>query len=227
MNAKKLAAIEAAKLVKDGMIVGLGTGSTAVFFVEEIGRRIREENLKIEAVATSNETDTQALDLGIPLVDIDRVDLIDLTVDGADEVDAQFNGIKGGGGALLREKIVAVNSRECIWIIDESKYVAQLGVFPLAVEVVKYGAKQLFKKFEEADYKPTWRKESSGTRIVTDQKHFIIDLHLGKIENVFLLNQLLNETVGVVEHGLFLEMAQQLIVGYTDGHVEILKKSSS
>ncbi|MGX6992033.1 ribose-5-phosphate isomerase RpiA, partial [Pseudolactococcus reticulitermitis] len=135
-NLKKLVGIEAAKFVKDGMVVGLGTGSTAAFFVAELGRRVAEENLQIVGVTTSSVTQAQARELGIPLKDIDEVAAIDLTVDGADEVDLDLNGIKGGGAALLMEKIVATYSKDYIWIADDSKMVEHLGAFPLPVEVV-------------------------------------------------------------------------------------------
>lgn len=136
MNLKQLAGIEAAKFVKDGMIVGLGTGSTAYYMVEEIGRRMREEGLRITGVTTSNATKEQAEKLGIPLKSIDEVPVVDLTIDGADEISADFQGIKGGGAALLFEKIVATYSKETIWIVDSSKLVDKLGKFPLPVEVI-------------------------------------------------------------------------------------------
>ena len=128
-NLKKLAGIKAAEFVQSGMIVGLGTGSTAYYFVEEIGRRIKEEGLQITAVTTSSVTRKQAEGLGIPLKSIDEVDLVDVTVDGADEVDAAFNGIKGGGGALLMEKVVAVPTKHYIWVVDESKIVKSKVIF--------------------------------------------------------------------------------------------------
>ena len=128
-NLKKLAGIKAAEFVKDGMVVGLGTGSTAYYFVEEIGRRIKEEGLQITAVTTSSSTSKQAEGLNISLKSIDEVNEVDVTVDGADEVDGQYNGIKGGGGALLMEKVVATPSKEYIWVVDESKLVEKLGAF--------------------------------------------------------------------------------------------------
>ena len=181
-NLKKLAGIKAAEFVQSGMIVGLGTGSTAYYFVEEIGRRIKEEGLKITAVTTSSVTSKQAEGLGIPLKSIDEVDFVDVTVDGADEVDATFNGIKGGGGALLMEKVVAVPTKHYIWVVDESKMVEKLGAFKLPVEVVQYGAEQLFRRFESAGYKPAFRQQDDQ-RFITDMQNFIIDLDLGVIEN--------------------------------------------
>ena len=162
MNLKQMVGIEAAKYVEDGMIVGLGTGSTAKFMVDEIGRRVKEEGLSIVGVTTSKETEKQALALGIPLKSIDEVPYVDLTIDGADEISADFQGIKGGGAALLFEKIVATYSKKCIWIVDKSKMVDDLGAFPLPVEVVPYGSRQLVHLFEEKGYHPTLRLNAAG-----------------------------------------------------------------
>ena len=186
---KKLAGVRAASFVGDGMVVGLGTGSTAYFFVEEIGRRIKEEGLSVVGVTTSSQTTKQAEGLGIPLKSVDDIDSIDVTVDGADEVDPQLNGIKGGGGALLMEKIVATPTKEYIWVVDESKMVEQLGAFKLPVEVVQYG----------------------------DMKNFIIDLDLGKINNPVALGDELKAMTGVVDHGLFNGMVNKVIVAGKDG----------
>lgn len=213
---KQQVGIKAAEFVKDGMIVGLGTGSTAYYFVEEIGRRIKEEGLSITGVTTSSATTAQAKTLGIPLKSIDEVEVVDLTVDGADEVDGHFNGIKGGGGALLMEKVVASNSKDCIWIVDESKLVEQLGAFKLPVEVVQYGAHNLFRQFEEKGYKPSFRMKD-GELFVTDQVNYIIDLDLKVITDAEKLAEELDRTVGVVEHGLFISMISKVIVGRPEG----------
>ena len=206
-----------------GMIVGLGTGSTAYYFVAELGRRIKEEGLQITAVTTSSVTYEQAEGLGIPLKAIDDVEVVDLTVDGADEVDPALNGIKGGGGALLMEKIVATNSKDCIWIVDESKQVETLGAFKLPVEVVQYGAENLFRHFEKTGYSPAYR-EKDGQRFVTDQGNFIIDLDLKVIPDAEALAEELDRTVGVVDHGLFLGMVSKVIVGKPEGP-KIISKS--
>ncbi|KXT78519.1 ribose-5-phosphate isomerase RpiA [Streptococcus panodentis] len=210
-NLKKMAGVKAAEFVQDGMVVGLGTGSTAYYFVEEIGRRIKEEGLSIVAVTTSSVTSRQAEGLGIPLKSIDEVDQVDVTVDGADEVDAAFNGIKGGGGALLMEKVVAAITKHYIWVVDESKMVEKLGAFKLPVEVVQYGAEQLFRRFEIAGYKPSFRQKD-GRRYITDMQNFIIDLDLGVIENPVAFGQELDHMVGLVEHGLFNQMVDKVIV---------------
>ena len=214
-NLKKIAGIKAAEFVQNGMIVGLGTGSTAYYFVEEIGRRVREEGLQITAVTTSSVTSKQAEGLGIQLKSIDDVDQVDVTVDGADEVDSAFNGIKGGGGALLMEKVVAVPTKHYIWVVDESKMVDKLGAF-LPVEVVQYGAEQLFRRFERAGYKPAFRQKD-GQRFVTDMQNFIIDLDLGVIEDPIAFAQELDHVVGVVEHGLFNQMVDKVIVAGKSG----------
>ena len=223
VNLKEQVGIKAAEFVTDGMIVGLGTGSTAYYFVAELGRRIKEEGLKITAVTTSSVTYEQAEGLGIPLKAIDDVEVVDLTVDGADEVDPALNGIKGGGGALLMEKIVATNSKDCIWIVDESKQVETLGAFKLPVEVVQYGAENLFRHFEKKGYSPAYR-EKDGQRFVTDQGNFIIDLDLKVIPDAEALAEELDRTVGVVDHGLFLGMVSKVIVGTPKGP-KIISKS--
>ena len=220
-NLKKMAGIKAAEFVTDGMVVGLGTGSTAYYFVEEIGRRIKEEGLQIIAVTTSSVTSQQAEGLGIPLKSIDEVDLVDVTVDGADEVDPNFNGIKGGGGALLMEKVVATPTKNYIWVVDESKLVEKLGAFKLPVEVVPYGAEQVFRRFERAGYKPSFRQKD-GQRFVTDMQNFIIDLDLGVIENPVEFARELDHIVGVVEHGLFNQMVDKVIVAGKAG-VQVLE----
>ena len=223
VNLKEQVGIKAAEFVTDGMIVGLGTGSTAYYFVAELGRRIKEEGLQITAVTTSSVTYDQAAGLGIPLKAIDDVEVVDLTVDGADEVDPALNGIKGGGGALLMEKIVATNSKDCIWIVDESKQVETLGAFKLPVEVVQYGAENLFRHFEKKGYSPAYR-EKNGQRFVTDQGNFIIDLDLKVIPDAEALAEELDRTVGVVDHGLFLGMVSKVIVGKPEGP-KIISKS--
>lgn len=217
MNLKQMVGIEAANYVKDGMVVGLGTGSTAYYMVEEIGRRVNEEALSIVGVTTSKKTEEQALALGIPLKSIDDVDRVDLTIDGADEISADFNGIKGGGAALLFEKIVASYSDEIIWIVDESKMVQQLGAFPLPVEVIPYGSQQLLRLFAKEGYHPILRTDEQGVPIFTDSRNFIIDLHMDVIKEPRAFSQWLNNLAGVVENGIFADMVSRVIVGRPDG----------
>ena len=213
---KKIAGITAAQYVKNDMVVGLGTGSTAYYFVEEIGRRVNEEGLNVIGVTTSSATTAQAKGLGIPLKSVDEIDIIDVTVDGADEVDKNFNGIKGGGAALLMEKIVATPTKEYIWVVDESKMVKNLGAFKLPVEVVQYGADRLFRVFASKGYHPSFR-EKDGKRLITDMKNYIIDLDLKLIEDPIMFANMLDHTVGVVEHGLFNDMVNKVIVAGKDG----------
>ena len=210
---KKLAGEYAAELVEDGMTVGLGTGSTVRFFVERLAQRVYQEGLHIVGVTTSSKTSALAKSLGLRILSVDEVDEIDLTIDGADEVDEQLNGIKGGGAALLFEKIVAMNSKQNIWIVDGSKYHEHLGSFPLPVEVVPYGSRQLRDRFEAAGYKPTFRLREDGHKLNTDAGNYIIDLHLDYIERPEALATRLEQTVGVVEHGLFLGMTDKVIIG--------------
>ena len=217
MNLKQLVGIEAASYITDGMIVGLGTGSTAYYFIEELGRRVRDEHLQITGVPTSFASKQQAIDCQIPVATIDEVPYVDVVVDGADEVSAEFHGIKGGGAALLFEKIVASNSKQVIWIVDESKLVEHLGNFPLPIEVIPYGEEQLLSYFESQEYHPTFRLDQDGEKLVTDCKHHIIDLHLEEIRAPHALADELDHLVGVVEHGLFLDMAHTIIVGAADG----------
>ena len=217
MELKELVGLKAAEYIKDGMTVGLGTGSTAYYFVKEIGRRVNEEGLAITGVTTSIQTKELAESSGIPLKSVDEVTHIDITVDGADEISEDFQGIKGGGGALLFEKIVADNSKEVIWIVDESKMVKHLGAFPLPVEVVRYGSIQLFNKFTEKGYNPEFRKTATGENYLTDEKNNIIDLHLGEILDPRALAEDLIHLTGVVEHGLFLDCVDTVLVGTKDG----------
>lgn len=217
MNLKQMVGIEATKFIEDGMIVGLGTGSTAYYMVEEVGRLIREEGLSITGVTTSNVTKEQAEKLGIPLKTIDEVSHVDVTIDGADEISADFQGIKGGGAALLFEKIVATYSNKVIWIVDHSKMVEHLGAFPLPVEVIPYGSQQIMRIFNEKNYHPVLRTNENGEYLRTDSNNYIIDLHLETITDPYALANELDKMVGVVEHGLFLDMVNTVIVGYDDG----------
>lgn len=214
---KKAAGIEAAKLVENDMIVGLGTGSTVRFFVDELGRRVQEEGLTFTGVTTSLRTKEQAEGYGITIVDVDDVDHIDITIDGADEVDKNFDGIKGGGAALLWEKIVATNSSKIVWIVDESKVVDTIGRFPLPVEVIPFGERHVLDRFKERGYEPVLRLDDQGQPVLTDEHNHVIDLHMEKIEHPEDLAQDLITTVGVVEHGLFLNMVDTVIVGDPNG----------
>lgn len=217
VNMKEMVGKQAATYIESGMTVGLGTGSTAYYFVEEIGRRVKEEGLDIIGVTTSKRTKEQAEKLGIPLKSVDEVDFIDVTVDGADEIAPDFSGIKGGGGALLFEKIVAEQSKRIIWIVDESKMVDYLGRFPLPVEVIPYGSEQLFKKFEVKGYRPKFRVLENGERYLTDSQNYIIDLDVFPIKDPVTFGVELKALTGVVEQGLFTNMTETVLIGTPDG----------
>lgn len=217
LNLKEMVGIKAASYVTDGMTVGLGTGSTAYYMIEELGRRVKEENLKIVGVPTSYASKKQAEALNIPVKTIDQVNYVDLTIDGADEISQDFHGIKGGGAALLFEKVVATYSKEIIWIVDESKMVDKLGKFPLPVEVIPYGQEQLFRLFQEKNYHPSFRMESEEVLKQTDSGNSIIDLQLDCIDDPIALANELDSLVGVVEHGLFLSMVDRVIIGKESG----------
>lgn len=208
---------ESVKYIKSDMIVGLGTGSTVRYMVDELGKQVQEGKLTdIIGVTTSTRTAKQARDLGITIKDIDDVDHIDLCIDGADEVSDDFQGIKGGGGALLWEKIVANASNKIIWIVDESKLVHKLGKFPLPVEVIPFGAQLVFNRLEKKGYRPSWRMDGDH-KFLTDEKNYIIDLHLEEIDHPMQLADELIHMVGIVESGLFLNRVNDVIVGTQDG----------
>lgn len=222
MESKKLAAERAVEYVKSGMVVGLGTGSTVYYAIKRLGEKVKQ-GLDIRAIATSIESERMAKELGIELITFSNIDAIDITIDGADEVDPNWNLIKGGGGALLREKITAAASRQLIVIVDESKVVKQLGRFPLPIEVVKFGYEMTMKKFEELGFNPKLRTVH-GRPYITDNGNYIIDCHIGLIDNPPQLHDLINQLVGVVDNGLFINYASKVIVGYENQSVIELKK---
>ena len=219
---KRQAAARALERVGDGMKLGLGTGSTARHFVELLGERV-SAGLKVIGVPTSEATRANAERCGIPLTTLDDIDRLDLTVDGADEVDPALNLIKGGGGALLREKIVAAASDRMIVIADESKWVEALGRFPLPIELIPFGLsatlRALALAFAECGLsgQMTVRKGGDGHAFVTDGGHWIVDAHLGRIADAPHLSRLLNSIPGVVEHGLFIGLASTVVLAGLQG----------
>ena len=215
MDKKKIAGEKAAEYVKDGMVVGLGTGSTAFHLVNAIGEGVKN-GLKNQAIPTSKATEAQARELGIPLLTIDEVDHVDLDIDGVDEIDPQFNAIKGGGGALYREKVVATLAKEVIWIMDDSKLVEHIGDFSLPVEIAQYGSKQAMAKMEEYGLHPVQRMRD-GKPFVTDNGNYIVDLQVGAGFDIEGTREKLAGIVGVLEHGLFLNMCKRMIVGTDEG----------
>ena len=221
MNEKLIAAKKATEFIKAGMTIGLGTGSTVAFLIKELAGKVNA-GLDITAVSTSSSTTQIASSLGIDFTNLSDVTKIDLTIDGADEVDEDLNGIKGGGGALLFEKIVAKNSEKNIWIVDSSKLVRKLGKFPLPVEVIKFGSDQLFNTFSTLNYNPHFRMKD-GEKYITDSDHYIIDLYLKTIDDAFETDRRLKLQTGVVETGLFCGIADMVIAGKYD-RTEILQK---
>lgn len=219
---KKLVGEEAAAYVKDGMKVGLGSGSTMYYTVKRLGERVKE-GLQIVGIPTSNTTAEWAQEFGIPLTDFSEVTRLDLAIDGADEVDADFHLIKGGGGALLREKIVADAAEKLLIIVDHSKKVSQLGQFPLPVEIVPFGWEGTVEKIAQFGSSPVLRKKD-GELFVTDNGNYIIDIPYEKIVDPVALHNELKSIVGVVETGLFIHMADEVLVG-ENGTVNRMKKS--
>lgn len=215
---KKAVGIKSVDFIKSNSIVGLGTGSTIYFMVEELGRRIKAGELQnVQCVSTSIRTWKQAEGLGIEMHHLNDVDHVDLTIDGADQIDENFQGIKGGGAAQTYEKTVAMNSKKYIWIVDKSKMAKKLGSFPLPLEVFAFGSNQLFKRLKNEGLNPQFRVDENGNRILTDMKNFEIDLHLGEIKHPHLLANWLDHQTGIIEHGLFLDMVNTVIVGEDDG----------
>ena len=211
MNEKQLAAEKSIEFIKEGMILGIGTGSTVFYLINKLAKKVRN-GFDVKCVSTSRQTTQLAKSLGIKILDLNKVDHIDLTIDGADEVDKNLNGIKGGGGALLFEKIIAKASDKVIWIVDSTKFVKKLGKFPLPVEVVPFGSKNLFKLFKGEGFNPVVRAKDRKNYI-TDSGNFIIDLHLNKIGDSVILEKKLKLISGVVEIGLFNNIADLVIVG--------------
>ncbi|MFL2744628.1 MAG: ribose-5-phosphate isomerase RpiA [bacterium] len=210
ISEKQRAAEAAVEYVKDGMIVGLGTGSTTEFAVKKLGERVRD-GLAIRGIPTSDVTKVQAEEEGIPLIDFSETMYIDLTIDGADEIDVNLNMIKGGGAALLREKIVASASKEEIIIVSHEKFVKQLGSFPLPVEVIPFGWQIIFNQLETLGGSPDLRLKQ-GQPLLTDQGNYIIDCRFRQILDAAQLEQRLNMIPGVVENGLFTGLCTRMIM---------------
>ena len=222
--AKFNAANAALDFIKDGMVVGLGTGSTSASFVRQLGERVRQ-GLRVKGVPTSEATRALAEQVGVPLLDISQIASIDIDVDGADEVDPAFRLIKGGGGALLREKIVAAASKHMVVIADESKWVETLGAFPLPVEVSRFGFALTQARIQEAlrftgctsDEARLRTSGKANEPVVTDGGNYILDAHAKRIPDAEVLGVALKQIAGVVEHGLFIGLAHTVILGKAKG----------
>ncbi len=226
-KAKFVAAKRAVDFVEDGMRVGLGTGSTAAWMVRCLGELVRDDGLKIRGVPTSTRTAELARGVGIEVITLDEAKWLDLTIDGADEFDADLNLIKGGGGALLQEKIVATASDQMVVIADIGKEVETLGAFPLPVEVIPFGWQTTKALIEETLVNLDVLGRSSGLRMnndtpfITDEGNFILDLHLRRIGNARQLSLVMNQIPGVVENGLFIDICDVVVIGNGDGSVEV------
>ena len=214
---KKAAALKALDFIRDGMIVGLGTGSTAKHLVIALGEKVRS-GMELRAVSTSKETAILAAHLGIPLIDSDNRWEIDVAIDGADQVDPDLNLIKGGGGALLKEKIVAASAKTFIVLVDYTKRVPVLGgAFPLPIEVIPFGWGSTAREIERLTGSRAVLRERNGSPFKTEAGNLIVDVHLARIDNPRDLETTLNQVPGVVETGLFVDRTNVLIVGTPDG----------
>jgi ribose 5-phosphate isomerase A len=226
-KAKFVAAKRAVDFVENGMKVGLGTGSTAAWMVRCLGERVRQEGLKIVGVPTSMRTAELAIAMGIKVISLDEAKWLDVTIDGADEFDQHLALIKGGGAALLQEKIVATASDQMIVIADAAKEVQQLGAFPLPIEVIPFGwqttkalVEETLESLDVLNREVTVRM--NGDRpLVTDENNYILDLHLRRIGNPRQMALILNQIPGVVENGLFIDICDIVVIGHGDGRVSV------
>jgi ribose 5-phosphate isomerase A len=217
---KRAAARAAAEWVEPGSVVGLGSGSTATYAIRFLGERVRD-GLKIVGIPTSQKTKQFAEQLGIPLATLDEHPQIDIDIDGADEIDPQLNLIKGGGGALLREKIIASASQRFIVVGDSSKQVTRLGRFPLPVEVIPFAQGLIAKRIAALGAQVSLRGSATANLFVTDEGHHILDCTFGEIADPAALSEKLHAIPGVVEHGLFIGMAETAVIGKDDGVIQI------
>jgi len=215
-KAKELAAHRSLEFIQDGMVVGIGTGTTATYFIKLLGERVKQ-GLKVRGISSSKASEELARSLGVAMIDFHEATEIDVTIDGADEVTHQLDLIKGGGGALLREKIVASASKKFVIVADSRKLVEKLGKFPLPVEVIPMAAPLVAKKLDALGIRPSVRRASSGGDYITDNSNLILDCACGEIDDPHKLAAEIRAIVGVVEHGLFLGMANvALIASETD-----------
>lgn len=218
---KKAAGEKAAEYVEDGMVLGLGSGSTVYWLLKKLGERV-QQGLTIKGIPSSIRTEGWAKEFNIPLTDFSEVPLLDLAIDGADEVDPDFNLTKGGGGSLLREKLVDIQAKQLIIIADESKLVGQLGEFPLPVEVVPFGWETTAERIAGLGCTPILRKKN-GDIFITNNGNYILDCKFEAISNPKELHKQLKLVLGVVETGLFIDMTNTVIIAGQDG-VKVLTK---
>jgi ribose 5-phosphate isomerase A len=219
-EAKRMAATRALEFVEDGMALGLGTGTTAAIFIHELGERVKQ-GLRVRGIATSDASHQLAESLSIPMTTFDDCPILDLAIDGADEVGPGLALIKGGGGALLREKIVASAARRFLVVADSSKLVNTLGRFPLPVEVIQMALPIVARKLEELGLNPTLRHHPDGAVYITDENNVILDCACSSIPDPAKTAAEIRAIVGVVEHGLFLNMASIALIAGEDGVREV------
>jgi len=217
---KEAAARASLRFVKDGQVVGLGTGSTAAYFIKLLGGEVKN-GLRVRGIPTSIRSRELAVNLGIPVITLDDCQEIDVTVDGADEVDPQLRLIKGGGGALLREKIVASATRQMIVVADASKQVQRLGKFPLPVEVIRFAQALVAKRIAVMGADVQLRRDAAGNAYLTDENNHILDCRFGEMRDPDRLARELSEMPGVVEHGLFIGMASVALLARGSEIVEL------
>ena len=220
-EAKRLVGKRALEFVEDGMAVGLGTGTTSRMFIEELGAKVNAGGMKIRCVASSDASQKLAESLGLKVMTLAELPVLDVYIDGADEVAPRLALIKGGGGALLREKIVASSAKRFIVVADSTKVVEHLGKFPLPVEVIKMALPNVQKKLAELGLKPQLRQHPDGSPYLTDEDNYILDCHVGLIADPVKVAADVRAIVGVVEHGLFLDMASLALIAGDDGVSEL------
>jgi len=217
---KQLAAEASLSFVRDGDVVGLGTGSTSSIAIQLLADKVKQ-GLRIVGIPTSQRSKQMAEGLGIPLTTLDEVQQIDVAIDGADEIDLQLRLIKGGGGALLREKVVASAARQFVVIADSSKQVPVLGAFPLPVEVIPFAQELIARRLGGLGASVNLRRYAYGNPFTTDEGHHILDCHFGAIRDPEALARTLSDMPGIVEHGLFINMCHVVLIGKGDEVVEL------
>jgi len=223
-EAKKRVALEAVKHVEDGFVVGLGSGSTAAYVIHELGRLMRQDGLRVLGVPSSSQALLLAVHSGVPLTTLDEYPVLDLAIDGADEVDGRLDMIKGGGGALTREKTVASAAKQVVIVTDESKLVETLGSFKVPVEVLPFALATVSAGIKKLGGKPLLREAKGKVgAVVTDNGNYIVDVDFGPIDNAEKLNQQLKIIPGVIETGLFIGLADIVYLGKKDGIIKLEK----
>lgn len=221
-TAKELAAQRSLEFVEDGMVVGLGSGTTATHFINLLGEKVKQ-GLKVRGIASSKASEALAESLSIPITNFRECPVIDVAIDGADEITHQLQLIKGGGGALLREKIVASASRRFIIVADSRKIVDKLGKFPLPVEVIPMASPLVERRLQQMGMAPAVRKTAAGEDYITDEGNLILDCACGEIDDPHKVAASITEIVGVVEHGLFLDMAERALIAGDSGIIELAR----